>query len=51
VPPLVDDPPSPHLADLVDTVGELVAAILDMDERVAMAPVAPVHIGNAGHGF
>jgi hypothetical protein len=51
VPPLVDDPPSPHLADLVDPISELITAVLDMDERVAMAPVAPVHIGTAGHGF
>ena len=49
VPPLVDEPPSPHLADLIDPVGELVAAVLDMDDRVAMGPVAAVHIGNAGH--
>ena len=28
---LVDEPASPHLADFVDAVGELIAAILDMD--------------------
>ena len=31
VPALVDQPACPHLADLVDAVGELIAAILDMD--------------------
>ena len=44
---LVDQPPSPHLAHLVDAVGELVAAILDMDLRGAMRHVAAVHIGDA----
>jgi hypothetical protein len=29
--PLVDQPPSPHLADFIDAVGELIAAILDVN--------------------
>ena len=37
VAPLVDQPPSPHLADFVDAVGELIAAILDVDLGVAHA--------------
>ena len=43
----VDQPPAPHLADLVDAVGELVAAVLDVDLRGAMRHVAAVHIGDA----
>ncbi len=31
---LVDDAAVPHLADLVDAVGELVAAVLDVDHGV-----------------
>ena len=49
VPPLVDQAASPHLADFVDAVGELVAAILDMNRRVAMRQIASVHIGDARH--
>ena len=44
---LVDQPAAPHLAHLVDAVGELVAAVLDMHGRRAMRHVASVHIGDA----
>jgi hypothetical protein len=44
---LVDEAPAPHLAHLVDAVGELVAAILDVHLRGAMRHVAAVHIGDA----
>ena len=37
VPRLVDQPAAANLADLVDAVGELVAAILDMDRRARRA--------------
>ena len=37
VPPLVDQPAAAHLADLVDAVGELIAAILDVDRGLAHA--------------
>ena len=40
-----------HLADFVDTVGELVAAVFDMDTGLGMGDVAPVDIGNARHGL
>src|SRR6266498_2757919 len=50
MPPLVDQPAVPHLADLVDAVGELVAAILDVDRSLAVGNIAAVHIGNARHG-
>ena len=39
-----------HLADLIDAVGELVAAILDVHRGVGVRDVAAVHIGNARHG-
>ena len=33
MPTLVDQPPAPHLADFIDAVGELIAAVLDVDAR------------------
>ncbi len=48
--PLVDDAAVPHLADLVDAVGELVAAILDMNHSLAAGNVPAVDIGNARQG-
>jgi predicted short-subunit dehydrogenase-like oxidoreductase (DUF2520 family) len=41
-----------HLAvedrpDLIDAVGELEAAVLDMDRRLGVALIDPVHIGDA----
>ena len=45
----VDDEAAGHLADLVDAIGELVAAILDMHTGIGVSDVAPVHIGNARH--
>ena len=47
---LVDEAPLAHLAHLVDAVGELVAAVLDVHARVAVRQVTAVHIGNARHG-
>ena len=44
---LVDQRAAPHLADFVDAVGELVAAILDMDHRVRVRQIAAVDIGDA----
>src|SRR6266545_846616 len=49
VAPLVDHPAAPDLAQLVNAVGELVAAILDMDHGVAPRQIATVDIGNARH--
>jgi hypothetical protein len=46
---LVDETASPHLADLVDADGELVAAVLDMDGRLAVRDVASIDIGDTGH--
>ena len=49
MPRLVDQPPSPHLADLVDTVAELEGAILDVHRRLAKRHVAAIDVGDAGH--
>ena len=49
VAPLVDEAPSPHLADFVNAVGELIAAILDMDLGVAERQVAAVDVSDPGH--
>ena len=45
--PFVNYPPAPHLANLINAVGELVSAILDMDHGVAAPEIAAVNIGNA----
>jgi len=37
---LVDEAAAPHLADLIDTVGKLIAAVLDVDPGVAERKVA-----------
>ena len=37
VPALVDQAPAPHLADFIDAVGKLIAAVLDMDRGVRCA--------------
>src|SRR6202007_2891667 len=41
---LIDQPASPHLANLVDAVGELIATILDMNHSVARRQIAAIHI-------
>jgi hypothetical protein len=43
----IDELAAPHLAHFVDAVGELIAAILDMNAGFAMRHVAAVDIGNA----
>ncbi len=43
---LVDQPPVLHSGHLVDTVGKLVAAILDMDRSFAMRQETAIDIGN-----
>ena len=49
MPPLVHQPAAEHLADLIDAVGELIAAILHMHARVAVGEIASVDVGDAGH--
>ena len=49
VAPLVDEAAVPHLADFIDAVGELIAAVLDMDRGVAHRQIAAVDVGDAGH--
>ena len=44
---LIDEAPSPHLADLVDAVGELIAAVLDMDGGVAARHISAVDVSDA----
>jgi hypothetical protein len=44
---LIDQFAASHFAYFVDAVGELVAAILDMNAGFAMREVAAVDIGNA----
>src|SRR5262249_60337719 len=44
----IDDPPSPDLAHLVDPVGKLIAAVLDMDRGLRERKVAAVDVGDAG---
>jgi hypothetical protein len=44
---LIDKTPAPHLADFIDTVGKLIAAVFDMDGGVAVGNVAAVHVSNA----
>jgi len=46
---LIDEPPIPDGDDLVDAVGELVAAVLDMHRRLAMRQVLAGDIGDARH--
>jgi hypothetical protein len=47
VAPLVDDAAAPHLADFVDAVRELVAAILDMDGGCPLRQITTVHVSDA----
>jgi hypothetical protein len=47
VAPLIDDAAASDFTNLVDAIGELVAAILDMNGRRMLREVAAVHIGNA----
>ena len=49
VPALVDHPASPHLADLVDAVGELIPTVLDGDLGIGSRQVAAVDVGDARH--
>jgi len=46
---LIDDAAAPHLAHFIDAIGELVAAILDVDGGRPLQQIAAVHIGNARH--
>ena len=49
VPPLVNQPATAHLADFVDCVGELVAAILDVDLGIAKWQITAVDVGDPRH--
>jgi hypothetical protein len=41
---LVNDPPLPDFTHLVDSIGELITAILDVDHRAMAREVPAVHI-------
>ena len=45
----IDQTAGAHMDHLIDAVGELIAAILDMDRGIGMAQIATVHIGKARH--
>ena len=47
---LIDQAPAPHLADFIDAVGELIAAVLDGDLGVVARQIAAVDVCDAGHG-
>ena len=49
VPGQIDDETMPYLADLVDAIGELEAAVLHVHRCLVMAKIASVHIGNSRH--
>src|SRR5262249_11665295 len=49
VPPFVDQVPVADLADLVNAVGKLIAAVFDVDHRVVIRAVASVDVGDAQH--
>ncbi len=46
----VDDEPVPDLADLVDTVGKLIAPILDVNGGLGVPDISAVDIGDSRHG-
>src|SRR3989304_4251877 len=50
MPPLVHEAAVPHLADFIDPVGELIAAILDVHLRRRVWNVAAVDIREPEHG-
>jgi hypothetical protein len=43
---LVDKSAVANFADLVDAVAELIAAVLDMNDRLGVAAIGPVDIGD-----
>ena len=47
---LVDEAAAPDLADLINAVGELIAAILDVDLGIAERQISAVDISIARHG-
>ncbi len=49
MPLLIDEAPAHDCDHLVDAVGELEAAVLDMHRRLAMRQILAGDIGDAGH--
>jgi hypothetical protein len=50
VAPLIDEAPVPHLAYLINAIGELISAVLDVHRRLAQREVTAVDVGAARHG-
>jgi hypothetical protein len=48
---LVNQPTAPHLANFINPIGKLVAAILDVNFGVVERQITAIDVGNAGHGF
>src|SRR4051794_11850084 len=46
---LIDEAAVPDFAKFIDAVGELVAAILDRNGRLAEWQITTIHVGNARH--
>jgi hypothetical protein len=40
-----------HLADLIDAIGELIAAILDMNGSLGIGGISPIDVHNPSHGI
>jgi hypothetical protein len=49
MPGQIDDVAETDLANLIDAVGELIAAVLNMHGGIGVADIASVDIGNARH--
>jgi hypothetical protein len=49
VPALVDEVPAPNLADFVNAVGELKAAVLDGHSGRGVRQITAVDVGDVGH--
>ena len=48
VPPLVNQPAAPHLANFINPVGKLVAAILDVNFGAVERQITAIDVGNTG---
>jgi hypothetical protein len=49
MPGQIDDQPMTNLANLIDAIGKLKAAIFDVNHGVAVSDVTTIHIGYSRH--